>query len=66
MKAQIKKLLKEYRDLNHTSTKQAEEYLNGYTTKFLALLNSSKTKTIAYSPITRTNAISGETPRRGV
>ena len=66
MKEEIKKLLREYRDLNFTSAKQAEKYLNGYTAKFLALFNSNKTKTIASSPIITTNAIAGETPRRGV
>lgn len=66
MKKEIKKLLKEYRDLNITSPKQSLKYLNGYTTKFLALLTSNKTKTIASSPITKTNAIASETPRRGV
>jgi len=66
MKKQIKKLLEEYRNLNFTSAKQAEEYLNGYTAKFLALLNPDKTKTTAPSPITKTNAIAGESPKRGV
>ncbi len=66
MKEEIKKLLEEYRNLNFTSSKQAEEYLNGYTTKFLALLSPNKTKTLASSPITKTNAIAGKIPQRGV
>ena len=66
MKEEIKKLLEEYRNLNFTSAKQAEEYLNGYTAKFLALLSPDKTKTQAPSPITKTNAIARETPQRRV
>ena len=66
MKEKIKKLLREYRDLNFTSAKQAETYSNGYAKKLLDLLSPNKTKTLAPSPITKTNAISDETPRRGI